>query len=227
MEIKILSWNIWCDGYFDIVSKFLKDQNADVVCLQEVMDDDKSRDIITYLKDLGYECVFAPALKMPDGRSMSNTIFSKFKILNTETYVLSAHHSRNAIKADIKINDQTIHVFSTHLRHEHQKPSAVQELQAENLVKVIPANKAIVAGDFNAIPDSAAIKMMRNVMIDTDPESKPTWSVYPEGCPTCNPQAIDTRLDYIFTSKDIKYNSFTVYDSKGSDHLPVSTIVEI
>ena len=40
----------------------------------------------------------------------------------------------------------------------HQKQSDVQELQAENLVKILPKEKTIVMGDFNALPESATIR---------------------------------------------------------------------
>ena len=82
-------------------------------------------------------------------------------------------------------------------------------------------------GDFNATPESETIRKMSEVLVDTDPTSAPTWSVYPAGCLVCNPQAIDTRLDYIFTTPDIKTSSFKVEQSKGSDHLPISVIAEI
>ena len=72
-----------------------------------------------------------------------------------------------------------------------------------------------------------AITSMRKVLIDTNPDSKPTWSVYPEGCSVCKPQTLATRLDYIFVSKDIRYNSFKVESSKDSDHLPISVVVPI
>jgi endonuclease/exonuclease/phosphatase family metal-dependent hydrolase len=95
------------------------------------------------------------------------------------------------------------------------------------LVEKMPAERVIVMGDFNATPESAAIQAMRKVLVDSGPASTPTWSVYPEGCRACNPQAIDTRLDYIFTSKDLKLRSFEVGNSRGSDHRAISAIVEL
>ena len=82
-------------------------------------------------------------------------------------------------------------------------------------------------GDFNATSDSKTILKVKESFIDVDSNNEPTWSVYPEGCVTCNPQKIDIRLDYIFTTKDIKTHSYRVEDSKGSDHLPISVMAEL
>lgn len=38
---------------------------------------------------------------------------------------------------------------------------------------------------------------------------------------------IDTRLDYIFVSKDFVFRSHEVGESKGSDHLPVTIAVDM
>ena len=227
MQLKILSWNIWYDGYFEEISNFLKTFDADIIGLQEVVPDDSKRDTVDFLNKLGYSHVLAPVLKLEDGRKMSNAIFSKHPIVGTETYILSETDSRKAIRADIQIGDKILHIFTTHLLHTHQKPSETQELQAKNLINALSKENMIVTGDFNATPESNAIKLMNEDFVNTDPELAPTWSVYPEGCLVCNPQAIDIRLDYIFTSKDMKTSSPEVHQSKGSDHLPISVIIEI
>ena len=64
-------------------------------------------------------------------------------------------------------------------------------------------------------------------MLDTDLNNQPTWSMYPEGCSICNPQKVDVRLDYIFTTKDIKTLFYHVENSKGSDHLPIAAGIEL
>lgn len=229
MQIKILSWNIWIDGKFDQATKFLKTADADIIGLQEVLADDPGRDIISFLKGLDYKHAFAPIQKTW-GRKIWNdgpAIFSRYKIVNTETYLLSKIKERAAIKADIQIGDKILHVFNTHLAHTHQQESEVQNEQAGNLIKTLSSELTVVMGDFNVTPDSKIIKKMRNLMIDSDYSGTPTWSVYPEGCLECNPQKIDTRLDYIFVSKDIKITSAKVENSKASDHLPISAIIKI
>ena len=120
-----------------------------------------------------------------------------------------------------------LHVFSTHLTHTHQKDSVAQFQQAEELMKHIQSEMSVLMGDFNATPESITIQRVKTQLVDTDSKDQPTWSVYPQGCIICNPQEIDFRLDYIFTTKDIKTHSYKVEDSKGSDHLPISVIVEL
>jgi endonuclease/exonuclease/phosphatase family metal-dependent hydrolase len=228
-QLKILSWNIWIDGHFDQITEFIKRADADIVGLQEVKDDDSSRDTIGFMTGLGYQYVFGPVKKGRVGKMKNDgpAIFSKYPIRDSHIFNLSDVYNRVAVRADIEVGEKVIHVFCTHLLHTHQKQSEAQEIQVDNLIKVLPTEQTIVMGDFNATPEMYSINSMRKVLIDTDPNSNPTWSVYPEGCDGCNPRAIETRLDYIFVSKDIRFNSFKVESSKGSDHLPISVAVEI
>lgn len=231
MQLKILSWNIWCDGYFDQIAGFLKSCNADIVGLQEVLPHSKQIPIIDLLTSLRYTYVYAPAsdtlLANGETEEMGNAVFSKYPIIGNKIHALSEQKGCIAVQVDIALPTNTLHVFSTHLVHTHQQPSEIQDLQAENLTKVLPAERTIVMGDFNATIDSNAVKRMRRLLNDTDSSSAPTWSVYPEGCPVCNPQNIDIRLDYIFASADIRTDLPKVESSKGSDHLPISVLVEL
>jgi endonuclease/exonuclease/phosphatase family metal-dependent hydrolase len=229
MDIKILSWNIWIDGHLEEIKNLLQQMEADIIGLQEVKDDDPSLDVINYLTEQGYQHIFAPIRKTWGDKVYNDgpAVFSKYPILMSQTYLLSKENARGAARADIQVGEKVLHVFSTHLLHTHQKYSEIQTEQVESLINLLPPDNTIVMGDFNATPDSNAIKRMRDELIDTDPSSAPTWSVYPEGCSECKPQKIDTRLDYIFVSPDIKTMSPKVESSKGSDHLPISVTISI
>ncbi len=230
MKVKLLSWNIWIDGNFEEIKKFLKDFDADIVGLQEVLPEEPHKDIISFMKSLGYVRAISkdrPFLKDKETMIISNAIFSKYEILRTENYTLSEVEKRRAVRADIKVGWTILHAFSTHLKHTHQEPSELQTQQAEHLISVLPKDPTIVMGDFNALPGSETIKKMTDVVINTDPSLKPTWSQYVEGCTDCKPQGLTMRLDYIFASKDIKFESPTVEYSKGSDHLPISVVIEV
>lgn len=229
MNLKILSWNIWIDNHFKEVAEFLKSQDADIIGFQEVLPDDPKRDVVSLLENLGYNSVFSPFAKTWGEKVYCDApaIFTKFKIQKSERYVLSKNESRIAVRAEINVGNELLHVFSTHLVHTHQKESEIQKEQVQNLIKKLPPTRTIVMGDFNATPESSVIKNMQKVMVDSDPASEPTWSMYPEGCPVCNPQKLNIRLDYIFTTKDLKTTSFKVENSKGSDHLPISVSLEL
>lgn len=228
-DLKILSWNVWYDGQFDEISRFLTACNADILGLQEIVPDDPTRDIIGFLKNMGYEYEVAPVRTIKkDGRTMSNAIFSKYPILNKEIYLLSDTDNRNALRADIKIGEKILHVFSTHLLHTHQQPSETQELQVKNLLKILPKENTILMGDFNATTESVAIQKIKEIMVDSNSLATPTLNPIFFDCSKCDPKVMShTRLDYIFTSKDIKTNSFSVYDAKGSDHLPISISITV
>ncbi len=235
MLVKILSWNIWFNGYFDEMTQFLKRGDFDVIGLQEVVENEKERDTIAFLAGLGYHHVFSPAFMLEkDGRIVGNAIFSKYEIVRHAIHELPSAapntfrtENRSAVSADINVGGTTLHVRCTHLLHTHQQTSEIQAMQVTNLMKVLPQDHTIVMGDFNATPESPIIQKMSAAFINTDPSFAPTWGQYPEGCNVCKPQSIDTRLDYIFTSKDIVIHSPIVETSRASDHLPISVMVEL
>lgn len=232
MEIKILSWNIWADCNFAEVTEFLRTSNADIIGLQEVMVDDKKRDVVDFLGKLGYEHVVEPWGKIAyyGGRTMANGIFSRYPIIASKAHALSGskkEEKRVAVEASIRVGNVMLTMLSLHIKHTHQKEMEIQKLQVENLIKVLPKEKVIVMGDFNATPDMTPIKRMREVLVDTNPDSTPTINPSFFDCKECDPKTIaDTRLDYIFTSTDLKTHSPKVESPHGSDHLPISVTVE-
>ncbi|MEK7103014.1 MAG: endonuclease/exonuclease/phosphatase family protein [Patescibacteria group bacterium] len=217
MDLKVLSWNILIDGDLEKWKEFLQQQNADIIGLQEVKDDDLERDVIGFLNKLGYEHTFARTEQIWDGKTYrhGSAIFSKFPIIHSEKIQLEkGDDERAAAYAQIDINGDVLHVFSAHLTHTHQQPSLEQEEEVRKLINRLPSKHVVVVGDFNAIPHSSSIQMMKKILVDTDPISVPTWSVHPEGCISCNPQEIDIKLDYIFVSSDLKTHSLSLASPK-------------
>lgn len=229
MQVKVLSWNIWVDGKFEECKTLLNRINADVIGLQEVQDNDPERDVIGFLAELGYRHVFAMTEHTWGGKTyrIGPALFTRLPLVNSGTFLVNNSDPRAVAWMDIEMNGKTLRVFNVHLLHTHQKESTMQEGEAVRLIEKLPTGNAIVIGDFNATPESAVIRRMNEVLVNTDSSLSPTWSVYREGCHTCNPQAVSIRLDYIFASKDLKTHSPKVEDSKGSDHLPISVVVEV
>ena len=186
MQLKILSWNIWCDGDFNKVSGFLNTCGADIIGLQEIVPGDKGRDVVSFLSLLGYEHVVAPiGATFDDGRMITSAIFSKYPIQTSNMHMLSEESRLQAVDVNIKVGDIVLRVFSLHLIHTHQKESTVQNLQIENLIKVLPKDRVIVIGDFNATPDMTPIKRMRELLVDTNHALLPTLNAPIFDCPKC------------------------------------------
>ncbi|MEK7522307.1 MAG: endonuclease/exonuclease/phosphatase family protein, partial [Patescibacteria group bacterium] len=180
MKLKILSWNIWCGTHLDEVVEFLRIAKADIIALQEVSEDERGNILEIIAKKLGYEHAhavgmnlpvkFLPGYKSDDKRiiKFGNAILSKYKIINSKIIELTKEDKRLIIKADIEVEGETLHVFSVHLKHTHQKPLELQDLQAENLIKLASEEKTIVMGDFNALPESTVIQKMSKALKDTE-----------------------------------------------------------
>lgn len=227
MKLKVLSWNIWLDGDLNGVVEFIKTADADIIGMQEVIPE-REPNILESLSALGYQHAFSKVMELRrGGEKMGNAVFSRHKLLTSYTRVLSEEQRRVAEDIVLEIDGVQLRVFNTHLLHTHQKQSDIQDIQVETLLKFVPGGRAIVMGDFNATSDSGVLKKMTNVLNNTDPSNAPTWSMYPAGCHVCNPQAVDTRLDYIFASKDLRTSEPKVGHSKASDHLPISVTVEL
>jgi endonuclease/exonuclease/phosphatase family metal-dependent hydrolase len=237
MQLKVLSWNIWCGVRFEEVVSYLKSADADIIALQEVVEDENGNFAERIAKELGYEFVSALGMKMPrqyiwgheneEGLVPFGTaILSKYPIVGSEVCELSANPSPLAIRADIDVKGIVIHAFSLHLKHSHkQEPLAIQDEQVDALLALAPRDKTIVMGDFNMIPERSGIEKMNQVMQATDTANIPTWPQYREGCPPCELDTVTYKIDYIFTSNDFKSSEYQVGETKASDHLPISVIL--
>ncbi|MCE9541278.1 endonuclease/exonuclease/phosphatase family protein [Candidatus Kaiserbacteria bacterium] len=182
MRLKVLSWNIWIDGNFKQLVDFLETQDADVIGLQEVKDDDTERPVLAFLQNHGYQYVFMPVEKKFKDKVYRDgpAVFSKFPINSSQTHNLSREDSRGAAQADIQVNGKILHVFSTHFLHTHQKPSKNQDEQADTLLTLLPQEHTILMGDFNATPESYPIQKLSSVLKNTDTSSAPTKPPMPK-----------------------------------------------
>lgn len=232
MKIKLLSWNIWFNCYFSEITKFINEADADIVALQEVVLNDPTRDIVTFMEHLGYKYAIvqtSPEFVDDKGvlRKLHTAIFSRFPIIESKIHPLREGKKPSAAEVTVRIGDQFLKVFSVHLKHDHLRPSEVQNTQADTVAKILPKERSVLMGDFNALADSYAVKLIGGIYRNTNSDYRPTWSVYPEGCSVCKPQNVDKCLDYIFVSPDITSDSFEVGISKGSDHLPISVSINV
>lgn len=229
MELSVLCWNVWVDGNFEQTKDFLHAHPADIICLQEVKDDDPGRDVIGYLIDKGYHHVFAPIEKVWDGRIFRDgpAVFSRYPILASRIIALSQEQTRVAIHVTVDVEGEPLEVFGLHLLHTHLQSSPVVDEQVATLLAAVPERRAIVLGDFNMNPDSEIMQRVQSVLHDADKVGTPTWCQYKDGCYHCQLNQLTHRIDYIFCTHDLMVEDFSVEHSPASDHLPISATIAL
>lgn len=227
--VKILSWNIWGGKFLSQVTSFLKKADAGIVTLQEAEEAGGTNTAEVIAKALDYSCVYVRSMEYEhDGKRSyrGNAVLSKYPIIRGVSFSLSSEQTRTAMQADIDIRGGIVHVVSVHLIHSHQTESPRQEEQVNTLIRMVPREHALIMGDFNALPESRTIHLMRNAFRDSDASDKPTWCLYPDGCGVCKPDKVKWKLDYMFTTSDIVLTGFDTGKSRGSDHLPVFALLK-
>lgn len=239
MQFKLLSWNIWQGNHLSEIIDFLKKQNPDIIGLQEVIEKDNTNTAQQIAEKLGYQYVYYPAISQTRlGYPQGNAILTKLPIIETKRHFLSdmtlykntaETEPRIAVESKLKIGDTHLNVFSVHLAYSHKfQPSDTRNLQISNLINLLPDSHTVLMGDFNSHPDSPYIQKLTQKLNNTDKNPiQPTWTIYPFNYEGFQETQLKHRLDYIFTSKDIKVKTSAIENSTGSDHLPISAIIEI
>lgn len=170
MTIKVVSLNIWLGGYLqDSAINFLKEQNADIIVLQEVFNGEESaldrryRTLQIIKERLGFPYEdFVPNHDQPDNNApIGNAIISRFPIVSplSGDYL---DHSRfyNLQHVTIDAPTDMIDVFNLHgawdLDGDNFSPVR-QEMSHQILEAIKNKKNVILAGDTNAKPTNKAI----------------------------------------------------------------------
>lgn len=90
-RVKLISLNIERDQHYETALPFLKREQADVVCLMEILD----RDVARFKRELGMDCLFAPTAVADRGRGaealakagvrMGTALFSRLPLTDCRT----------------------------------------------------------------------------------------------------------------------------------------------
>lgn len=131
-SIRIMSWNV---EHFDILEhkthpekkhqmmELIREYQPDIACFQEMVggDDDRS---INYLGDFnrilqftGYHYSYKSKLDFDQAHHFGIIIFSKFPILNKQTFSIPPHDYNSVFQyIDVEANNDTVRVFNIHLQ---------------------------------------------------------------------------------------------------------------
>jgi endonuclease/exonuclease/phosphatase family metal-dependent hydrolase len=234
-ELKIMSYNIHIGnppskpGVIDMeaIIKVIKTEDPDLIALQEVdvntVRSGKINQADIIARKLGMNFFFAKAIDH-DGGDYGVALLSKYPISETKihrltTVVGSGGEPRVIATARIELkNGKYIRFGATHLDHLRNpvnREIQIEEINAIGLEEKLPF---IIAGDLNAVTESAAIQKLDQVFTRTCNQCEPTF-------PVIKP---DRAIDFIAFKKTDFFNVIShrvVQEHYASDHLPVVALL--
>lgn len=236
VELRVLSYNVHhCNppsrkGYIDMkaIAEVIKNCNPDIVALQEIdVNTERSGKGLDQAKELGkLTNMYSFFVKTIDceGGDYGIAILSKHPFTDTLAFALPMQlhikgEPRGFAVATIEPAEGVKLAFlSTHL--DLREPNRNMQIETINRYAQSLNMPIIIAGDFNATPDSYAIKRMDNVFRRSDPKGLFT-------IPVVKP---NRTIDYIAfypqsAFKTVKHD--VINEPYASDHLPVFSILSL
>lgn len=232
LHLKVLSYNLRFGELASLeeLATFIKEQNPDVVALQEV--DCHTRRELTprqHDKDFITELGFRTGMFAAYGKTIPYAggyygigILSKYPLASVERIYLpkteKGREQRALLVVDVEYSENQYFTFAcTHL----DIPSTEErQLQVKKLNEVLQAKPypVIIAGDFNAHPDSEEIS-----------EGMSSWKKLCKMEPTSPANSPRNQIDYIFGFPADSWESVEAitYQVQLSDHLPISAVVNL
>lgn len=230
-DLKVLTMNAK-GGFYgtEKINNYISSQNPDVVLLQEY----------------GDEMKYSLTGLQPGSRSYVIQVFSKHRIIEQKQLIESDYTFNNAYasQTDIEIRGKIYRIINVYLQPFKFKKNMVKlvgkseedEQKVKNVIKrLIPTFKmhqeqissiresidnspypVILAGDFNSVPNSYEyyhlLDGLQDAFVEAGKGSGTSFHDY----------KFPIRIDYIFSSKNIKPLTYKVDRSvKLSDHFPV------
>ncbi len=248
-ELRVVSYNVLGgrnpDGAHDLnrVAGIIRALNPDVVALQEVDVRTKrfhGRDLPSELAMLtGMRALFAEAMPFSGG-SYGEAVLTRLPVKSHKEHLLPARANsepRAALEVLCRLHAGTdaprLRFIATHLDHQDAEDDRL--MQAAKLLELFhdPVSPpSLLAGDFNAAPDSASLRQLQ-----------PKWTLtWPEGRAPATWPAIKSHqaIDHVFSAGPWKVRrAITALEAfpgdadwkakieAASDHLPIVVELEL
>ena len=234
LRLRILSYNIHhaegVDGKLDVprIAQVILSVEPDLVALQEV---DKNT---TRTGKVNQDIELANLTKMNSvfgsnitfqGGQYGNAILSKFPIIKNKNFLLpnvDSGEQRGLLRSQIQIsNKENILFFSTHLDHRRSDTERLASAEAINqIISLNNKSPAILAGDFNDVPESPTLKELGKLWLRTN---KKILKTIPASKPS-------RQIDYIFVQPKERWKiieSQVLDEDIASDHRAIFSIIEL
>ncbi|MCX6344930.1 MAG: endonuclease/exonuclease/phosphatase family protein [Armatimonadetes bacterium] len=226
-DIRLMTYNVR-QGQFghDRLARVIREQNPDVLCVQEVYAMDKYGDPVKFLsKNLPGRWYIA--------RVGEVAMFSRYPILSKKVYRLPQKTERDILEVTLKVKGQKLIVLNTHLNVRsaewerlHTGKSLIADLDqmsfvlSEQMIMLVEkADQAdgltLIVGDFNLTPLGPTYRRIASKYQDAFRAAGWGFGF------TSNPRKPFFRIDYIFADKNIRVNKCYVPPGVASDHRAV------
>lgn len=214
-EIKIISYNIHSGldkdmfpSLFDIID-FLRDTDADIICLQEVNESAKAGFQVSSLKeDLDMYAHFgANVVKL--GSNYGLATYSKYPIVSQKhIYLSSKKEQRGMLHTVVKLGrGKKLNIINLHLGLDKEERE-LQLQEVETFIKELN-DQYIVVGDFNQGDVDVNKEIFKDVAEELNQNNTLTYAT-----------SLD-RIDYILLSPNIEVIEYDVIKKNMSDHFPI------
>lgn len=183
--MKLLQINIEYDKHLDLVHDFIKRENPDIVCMQEVFENDFNK----FTSSFDFFSTYVP-MNILNDKKRGLAIYSKYPLNNicTEYYYKPTEEVTTLIKtqtqleehelllsAEIEINGSTYNIFTTHfpVNYPGHEVSELQKGRFKAMNSILKTKKGLIlTGDTNCprgteIFDSLARDYKDNIPEDT------------------------------------------------------------
>ena len=252
--MRLLSWNVqWCRGVDGVVdpariAAFVKQQGADVACLQEVarnIPEIQAGDQVEALaRELpGYEAFFAASVDLPGRGQFGNLILSRLptgRVLRHSLPWPASPDTPSMPRCAVEAVIAGARVTTTHLEYYAKAHRAAQvarllELHAEGLAARMEVDEAtyreaarppsaLVCGDFNFPPqDSEHRTMLERGFLDTWEHLNPGVQ-HPHTFRVYEAEKQSYCCDFVFVTPDLAARLQAIRidgANQASDHQPV------
>jgi endonuclease/exonuclease/phosphatase family metal-dependent hydrolase len=234
--MKLIQLNVWAGRLEKQIAGFLRDEQPDIVCLQEAISYPQkdsgfflSIENMQQLSGLSYSAI-APVFTFRfqgSSAKFGNCILSRFPIQKSEvvfTYLEHVNdfdfntHSpnvRNFIHSVVKTPEGACNVLTHHGYHiDAHKNGDTETLRQMKILADYTkslSGPVILSGDFNLAPHSESLESLNDHLTNL--------SISHRLKSTRTPLTHKTEVcDYIFVNKSVNVNHFTASDELVSDH---------
>ncbi len=224
--IRLVTYNIHrgvgLDDRLDLerIAGVLRAARPDIVCLQEMdVAQPRTRELdfpARFTELLQMQCAFGDNYHF-DGGQYGNATLTHLPMEFVENFPLTVQEDaepRGCLHVRIQTSQGALAVFNTHLSYN----DSPRLLQAQEITAHMVGERSLLAGDMNDLDSAPAIQHFKSVLQDSfRPTPISPGHTFPSDAP-------ERRIDYVFTSRDIRIRRSEPLDSPtariASDHLP-------